>query len=834
MRRSATSAARIGAELVPVLLVLGCLGGALALVIEVHRRQAAGARRPEAAAAVAVAVAEPSPEPIPEPPSEPVQEPAAPAPVPAEDPTPRVVAEIRGHAADERAAAREADLRASEREEARGRVEAEIEAYGERERLVARQAEEMDALAARLEAEADALAARRDVLARRRDEARADLARAVARSRDSYAILPYRGAHGTWQRPVAIECRADRATIRPDGPSFTLFDMEAAVSRSNPVVAAVSRVLARADREVTPDGAASVPYILFVIRPDGVEAYYAARTCLERLGLSFGYELVDADVPIEYPDLSDPSQWPGGEALARREAAGTGAGPGAAGGAGEPPAWGAGADASSPYVWQNRPSPGRGDGGESGPLALGGGSADRPGAVPGDPARPRPLDLDPPGGTEPDGIGLGSVGPRVGLAARPGTGAAGGRNSLAGGHPRGVVGADGGLGVGRPTPDPASVAGGEGLGILPPLEDEPTGPGGAPGFQGPGSGGVAGRGNPSESGRDAQGGSVAGTGFGASSGGGGEGEPAATAGDGGGEDGGMGSRWNPDGGPGEIGRPGVLAARPGALGGPANGDDGGPGPEARGMPRGGAGTGGLAEADSVAQGQHQVGGSDEGRRGGASGSGGGGGRSPSILDGSGFAAELGRVGGEGSGKAADGSLASRAGGGPGGMAGVGRGTAREAGESAGLGAGLGLGLGSATPGGAAATAPSLSFGGTPGPSADPADEAGPPGGRSLAITVACGPGGVLIQPGGYRLSRKAIESEGLLVPRLRAIAAAEQGRGGPGPVRPVVVFLVEPGGEATFWAARRQTTFAGLDWPAALRLAEQGPPSPFAALRRYR
>ena len=52
----ARTAARIGAELVPVVLVLACLGGTAGLVIEFHRRQPGPEPQPVASA--------PEPEPV--------------------------------------------------------------------------------------------------------------------------------------------------------------------------------------------------------------------------------------------------------------------------------------------------------------------------------------------------------------------------------------------------------------------------------------------------------------------------------------------------------------------------------------------------------------------------------------------------------------------------------------------------------------------------------------------------------------------------------------------------------------------------------------------------
>ena len=84
------------------------------------------------------------------------------------------------------------------------------------------------------------------------------------------------------------------------------------------------------------------------------------------------------------------------------------------------------------------------------------------------------------------------------------------------------------------------------------------------------------------------------------------------------------------------------------------------------------------------------------------------------------------------------------------------------------------------------------------------------------------PTGVLIQPGGYRLSRGALESSHLLHDRLKAIVKNAETHANGQPVKPKVQFVIEPGGEETFWLVRRQTVFAGTDWPATVRLVESG------------
>ena len=54
--------------------------------------------------------------------------------------------------------------------------------------------------------------------------------------------------------------------------------------------------MARDDEE--PTG----PYVLFLIRPDGIASYYKAQSSLKGYQLDFGYELVDAGWTLGHAD----------------------------------------------------------------------------------------------------------------------------------------------------------------------------------------------------------------------------------------------------------------------------------------------------------------------------------------------------------------------------------------------------------------------------------------------------------------------------------------------------------------------------------------------------
>lgn len=140
----------------------------------------------------------------------------------------------------------------------------------------------------------------------------AETSHELAKNFKGYSILPYRGPNGTWHRPLPIECTNETAQIMPGGPSFRLIDLELAGMSGNSVFSRIIELAMRkAAAQATPDGNAPTVYVLFVVRPSGIKAYYEARARLQAQGVAFGYELVDEKTPIEYPDLGDLTEWPG-------------------------------------------------------------------------------------------------------------------------------------------------------------------------------------------------------------------------------------------------------------------------------------------------------------------------------------------------------------------------------------------------------------------------------------------------------------------------------------------------------------------------------------------
>ena len=294
---------RVGAELVPVLLVIACVGGTLGLVMAMHRRVAVQST-PKPPAAVLV-----PPPASPQPPTPKRQSVALPSPPPLEDPTPKVLAELARQADEERSHAQRADRLTASIEQSVENAKRGSARWRLREALVRKQVDGLEQAAKRTAGEADKLDRLKDALETRLGLLKEDITKAS--SSTAVAILPYRGTNGTWRRPVCIECAGGGVQLQPGGPSFSLADLMAyeRMGLSNPLVRAVARTVLSIDRQASPDGGSMVPYLMFLVRPDGIRAFYAARTLLEMIGVAFGYELVDQDAEFSYPDLNDPAEW---------------------------------------------------------------------------------------------------------------------------------------------------------------------------------------------------------------------------------------------------------------------------------------------------------------------------------------------------------------------------------------------------------------------------------------------------------------------------------------------------------------------------------------------
>ena len=93
--------------------------------------------------------------------------------------------------------------------------------------------------------------------------------------------------------------------------------------------------------------------------------------------------------------------------------------------------------------------------------------------------------------------------------------------------------------------------------------------------------------------------------------------------------------------------------------------------------------------------------------------------------------------------------------------------------------------------------------------------------RRFEVVLVCGPRGVIVQPGGYRVTADALnDRDGLMKKQIVALVKAKRTSDPKVVLEPRVRFLVQPGGEKTFWTARSQFLLSGLDWPMTTQVAD--------------
>ncbi len=144
-----------------------------------------------------------------------------------------------------------------------------------------------------------------DTAKRQLDQAR----RTSAGCTRCYAVVPYEGPNQTHRRPIYIECLADAVVLQPEGVRLTEADFEGPLGPGNPLAAALraAREYMLAGHDFDPQ--AGEPYPMLLVRPEGITAYYAARTAMKSWGGDFGYELIGDDWKLAFqppdPRLAD-------------------------------------------------------------------------------------------------------------------------------------------------------------------------------------------------------------------------------------------------------------------------------------------------------------------------------------------------------------------------------------------------------------------------------------------------------------------------------------------------------------------------------------------------
>jgi hypothetical protein len=118
------------------------------------------------------------------------------------------------------------------------------------------------------------------------------------RQQQTYSVVPYRGNHGDDRAPLYLECAASGLIFHPDRKTISVPRIAGEEIKAEVRARIVQQRVALKAAGRAPD---DKPYLLMLIRPDGISAYYQTLHALNGLDLDFGYELIDADWVLEFP-----------------------------------------------------------------------------------------------------------------------------------------------------------------------------------------------------------------------------------------------------------------------------------------------------------------------------------------------------------------------------------------------------------------------------------------------------------------------------------------------------------------------------------------------------
>ncbi len=107
--------------------------------------------------------------------------------------------------------------------------------------------------------------------------------------KNNLQIVAYDGQTGQKRQPIFVECRRDMITLHPEGQTVPTGKLKNYSPTGNPMAEAL---LAYASKQVELGNRNEEPYILLVVRPNGVDEFYVMGQLLRSNGIEFGYELV--------------------------------------------------------------------------------------------------------------------------------------------------------------------------------------------------------------------------------------------------------------------------------------------------------------------------------------------------------------------------------------------------------------------------------------------------------------------------------------------------------------------------------------------------------------
>ena len=126
------------------------------------------------------------------------------------------------------------------------------------------------------------------------ETALADVIAFRKRQAQTYSLVPFLGKSGENRRPVYVECQASQVIVHPE----RLIASTVSWDGSSQLQAAAQKLAWRL--KANSDETKQKPYVLFLVRPDGITTYYNVLAALGVRNIDSAYELIDADWALDF------------------------------------------------------------------------------------------------------------------------------------------------------------------------------------------------------------------------------------------------------------------------------------------------------------------------------------------------------------------------------------------------------------------------------------------------------------------------------------------------------------------------------------------------------
>lgn len=123
---------------------------------------------------------------------------------------------------------------------------------------------------------------------------------------EKFQVIPFDPLTGTTRRPIFLECTDEGIRFLPEDITITAADLAGFTNRVNPLAAGTGALInywAARHQHKRNANADQEPYVLILVRPSGICAYYVAMKMLESIRTQHGYELIDDSISLQIPEV---------------------------------------------------------------------------------------------------------------------------------------------------------------------------------------------------------------------------------------------------------------------------------------------------------------------------------------------------------------------------------------------------------------------------------------------------------------------------------------------------------------------------------------------------